>query len=402
MSVEQRFDGIRKAFVALLMWPGRCEPKRPELNSVGAERDNLEPPLPRYGFGTLTGQFASGERPSAAEAAAADLGREEPNMLGAANARRAKLNALVAAYQGEVTEVPFGQCSDEHSYVAVPGETFPPRLPHTPAQAPAPSVPDERCPDCTGKCALQSDSKEPCELRERIRIDDMALERILNRLITPATPHVKEKLDPSYPLHSADFGNDKDVKFRQWCERYEEANKDNKRKLVGDIRRKRWLVDHFALGGHAPAPSDLPVLEKILMDLHRFFERRSQTIGDWRQDNTRAKKLNGLERQALVIVQGLFQHCRWWTDEERAIPPTPREVVMRIAMAEGLDLKKLAREADADASHEAGGLPATVHVGDAIISFLIFTGRLQPAERDDRAAVGRAISSELKASAEKE
>jgi hypothetical protein len=113
----------------------------------------------------------------------------------------------------------------------------------------------------------------------------------------------------------------------------------------GDLRRRRWLVDHFALDGQFPAPSDIVALEEILMQLHRFFVNQSQSMPDWtRQDDSGAKSLSGLERAALFVDQRTAG----------GIPPRPYETILHIAKTEEQDLKYLGAVASASATKACG------------------------------------------------
>jgi hypothetical protein len=154
---------------------------------------------------------------------------------------------------------------------------------------------DERCPECTGSCKLQSEGNDPCLWRERIKADHKGLERILQR-----------------------------------------------------IGRKRRLLDSFALDGQFPAPFEIVQLEEVLMQLHRFF-MNSQSMADWSgmladwQKDSRAKPLSIVERMTLFAKQSPYD-------------PRAHEVVLHVAKTEGIDLKYLGRVASTSAAAAAGRL----------------------------------------------
>jgi hypothetical protein len=154
---------------------------------------------------------------------------------------------------------------------------------------------DERCPECTGSCKLQSEGNDPCLWRERIKADHKGLERILQR-----------------------------------------------------IGRKRRLLDSFALDGQFPAPFEIVQLEEVLMQLHRFF-MNSQSMADWSgmladwQKDSRAKPLSIVERMTLYAKQSPYD-------------PKAHEVVLHVAKTEGINLKYLGRVASTSAAAAAGRL----------------------------------------------
>jgi hypothetical protein len=290
--------------------PGRYQPRRPDLSSDGVEHDDLESQQPEPSRQRLTDEFKEGERPSAADAAAAAIRADE-----AARLQQQRYKTQIEYYDSGLVvrrRIPEGVRGENVVYRkghSQAGEPYkfgademmgrpkdgpdPPRRPFRPPHAPTPTDNDERCPECTGTCNLEG----TCEFRERINADDKALKLILQ--------HVAH--DP----------------------------------LGSKLRRRRMLLDSFALDGQFPAPWEVALLEEILMRMHQFF-KDSQSMADWsRISDTRAEPLSGAERMALYAKQ---------SPRARA-----HEVILHVAKTEGMDLKELGRMASASAKAVAGG-----------------------------------------------
>jgi hypothetical protein len=337
------------------------------LSSDGAERDDSEPLQLEPTKAPLTGQFAPGGRPSAAGAAAAALQSDE-----AAQLQQQRFITQIEYFDSGLVQwrrIPEGERGKAvttkagRPYKFAKGEMmgrpkngpFPTRLPFRPAYAPPPTDNDARCPQCTGSCKPQSEGDDPCAWRERIRADHKALERILQRRIAPVDDLRVQlgKLDPDYPINSVGRGVDKDKRFNDWADNYAKAHKADTRRRTGDIRRKRMLLDRFALDGQLPAPSDIAALEEILMELHRFFQA-SLSMSDWSAgDDASATPLSIAERMALFAKQA---------------PDAPKgQVILHVAKTEGIDLKYLGRVASASAAAATGpGLVDTSKIRQAL------------------------------------
>ena len=295
----------RKSFTALVKVPGAYKSKRPGLSSTGVEPDDREALVlaPSTSL-PLTGRFASAGRPSAAEAAAAALQDDAAARL------------------------------QQQSYKTQKDGPFPPRKPHKPAYAPPPTDNDARCPECTGGCALQKEGNDPCALRERIRADDMALKLILQQRIAPVD-------DLTVPLGKEIPETQRDSAGQDWEDQAAAARKGDKRRRTGDVRRKRWLLDHFALDGQFPAPDEIAPLEEILMKLYHFF-KDAPSRADWDDSyEPRAKTLTVAERMALYAKQ--------------SPQASAHEVILHVAKTEGYDLKYLGRVQSASQAAVAGG-----------------------------------------------
>jgi hypothetical protein len=292
LTVSERLG--RKAFTELVNVPGQrqLEYYGPSLSSDGDDHNDCEAlELPDPSRGHLTGKFEF-PRPSAAEAAG-DAMKSDPaaKLLQQRRHTQIEYDDCGAVVRRRIPEGERGNVLDKTGKPYKFGARemmgrpengpFPPRKPFQPPSSPPPTDNDERCPQCTGSCHLQSGS-DPCAWRYRIREDDKALKLILQ-------PDAKR---------------------------------------LGDVTKKKALLDSFALEGQFPAPFEITPLEEILMRLHRVFAT-SQSKADWsRISDPQAKPLSVAERMALLAKQS----------------PTakPHEVILHLAKTGGLDLKYLA------------------------------------------------------------
>jgi hypothetical protein len=223
LTVSKRLG--RKAFTALVMTGERCDAGRPGLSNDGPAWDDRQSfQLEETSKLPLTAQFApTAERPRVRDEVAADLQSNEAWQLERRRREDDSIRRIEYRNKGLVPRrIPEGVRGEnvldrngkpyKFGTREMMGRSengpFPPRRPFKPPLGPVSTDSDERCPGCTGNCKLQSAGNDPCAWRERLLADHMTLERILKMR----------------------FGS-------------------------GDLRRRRWLVDHFALDGQFPAPS---------------------------------------------------------------------------------------------------------------------------------------------------
>lgn len=299
LTVSERMG--RKCFTALLMPTGGYQPRRPDLSSDGAETEDREAPPPRLRLnGELTGKLAfEGPRPSAADAAADAMASDEAAQLLQQRyvTQLERYDSATAVSEWRVVVIPEGVRGKNvvdrkgqpykfgaREMMGRPASgPFPPRKPFRPPDAPPPTKADEPCPECPGGCTT-------CEFRERIKIDHAALNMLLQQRTADDLRHA---------------------------------------------RKKRALLDSFALDGEFPAPWEVAPLEEILMRVHQFFKGRTR-LSD-------AKPLTGTEREQLFVKQSAY-------------PPTPTEIILHVAKTEGIDLKYLGRVQSASAAAAVGDL----------------------------------------------
>jgi hypothetical protein len=360
LTVSERLG--RKQFTALVLTPPRYE-RRAGLSSDGVERNDLEPTYLGVDKGhELTEQFADHPRDEV-DLQPDEIRPQSDRLLqhrrwiieivhytnGTVRRRRIPVIGSELEYRRLNQEERKRLYEEALAKGLVPRRApeapranyNEPRRPFTSAYAPPPTEMDERCRGCTGSCKLLSEGSDPCAWRERIKDDDEALGRILQRRVhtidsRPLGTPVRDNCQWDRGLNDGWLGMSK-------AKRAADDKRHNRTRRTGDIRRKRWILDHFALEGQFPAPFDLMALEEILMRLHRFFTNEAQSFSDW-ADAPSARALNGLERRELLVHQFVA-------------PPRPHEIILHVAKTEGITpagLKYLGRVASASAEAVEG------------------------------------------------
>jgi len=283
LTVSERLG--RKNFTALQEWPGRFDPNRPGLSNDDG-RDDLE--SPESDPSRLPLRASQEERPRGRDqiAEAAQQHQRFKTRIEYYDSGLVVRRRIPEGERGENPVYRKGHPKEGQRYKFDAREMlgrpnagpFPPRNPFRPPHAPPPTEDDIPCPGCPGGCDVRK-----CELRERIRIDETALRLILRGAHDP---------------------------------------------LGSNLRRRRMLLDGFALEGQFPAPSEAVRLEEILMKLHQYF-RDAPSRADW--DSTykpQASPLSVAERMALCAKQSPLTK--------------PGAVILYVAKTEGLDLNQLA------------------------------------------------------------